>query len=74
MIWWQVLIVIAVSYLCGNVSVARIISKKKNQDITKYNNHDIDIDAVKIQNIYVTTRISQAAFYSYIYFPISNPP
>ena len=35
MIWWQVLIVIAVSYLCGNISIARIISKKKNQDITK---------------------------------------
>ena len=35
MIWWQVLIVIAVSYLCGNVSFARIISRKKNQDITK---------------------------------------
>ena len=35
MIWWQVLIVIAVSYLSGNISIARIISKKKNQDITK---------------------------------------
>ena len=35
MIWWQVLIVIAISYLCGNISIARIISKKKNQDITK---------------------------------------
>ena len=39
-----------------------------------YHNQDVDIDTVKIQNIYVTTRISQAAFYSYIYFPISNPP
>ena len=35
MIWWQVLLVIAVSYLCGNISIARIISKRKNQDITK---------------------------------------
>lgn len=35
MIWWQVLIVVAVSYLCGNVSFARIISKRRNQDITK---------------------------------------
>ena len=35
MIWWQVLLVVAVSYLCGNISVARIISKRKNQDITK---------------------------------------
>ena len=35
MIWWQVLIVIAVSYLCGNISFARIISKTKKQDITK---------------------------------------
>lgn len=35
MIWWQVLIVIAISYLCGNISFARIISKFKKQDITK---------------------------------------
>lgn len=35
MIWWQVLLVIAISYLCGNISIARIISKRKNQDITK---------------------------------------
>lgn len=35
MIWWQVLIVVIISYLCGNISFARIISRKKNQDITK---------------------------------------
>ncbi len=35
MIWWQVLLVVAISYLCGNISFARIISRKKNQDITK---------------------------------------
>ena len=35
MIWWQVLLVIDVSYLCGNISFARMISRKKNQDITK---------------------------------------
>ena len=35
MIWWQVLIVVFVSYLCGNISFARIISKTKQQDITK---------------------------------------
>lgn len=35
MIWWQVLLVILISYLCGNVSFARMISSKKNQDITK---------------------------------------
>lgn len=35
MIWWQVLIAIVVSYLCGNISFARIISKTKKQDITK---------------------------------------
>lgn len=35
MIWWQVLIVIAISYLCGNISFARMISKTKQQDITK---------------------------------------
>ena len=35
MIWWQVLIVVFVSYLCGNISFARIISKSKQQDITK---------------------------------------
>lgn len=35
MIWWQILIVVAVSYLCGNISFARIISRRRNQDITK---------------------------------------
>ncbi len=35
MIWWQVLLVILVSYLCGNISFARLISKTKKQDITK---------------------------------------
>ena len=35
MIWWQVLIVVLVSYLCGNISFARIISRNQKQDITK---------------------------------------
>ena len=35
MIWWQVALVIVVSYFCGNISFARIIAKTKNQDITK---------------------------------------
>ncbi len=35
MVWWQVLIAVAVSYLCGNISFARIISRTKKQDITK---------------------------------------
>ncbi len=35
MIWWQVLLVSVVSYFCGNVSFARIISKIKKDDITK---------------------------------------
>lgn len=35
MVWWQVLLAVVVSYFCGNISFARIISKSKNQDITK---------------------------------------
>lgn len=35
MVWWQTVIAIIVSYLCGNISFARIISRTKNQDITK---------------------------------------
>ena len=35
MVWWQILLAILVSYFCGNISFARIISKSKNQDITK---------------------------------------
>lgn len=34
-IWWQVLLTIIISYFCGNISFARIISSKKNDDITK---------------------------------------
>ncbi len=35
MTWWQVLLVIVISYFCGNISFSRIISHKKNADITK---------------------------------------
>ena len=35
MAWWHILLTILVSYLCGNISFARIISKFKKQDITK---------------------------------------
>lgn len=35
MVWWQVVITIVVSYFCGNISFARIISHSKKQDITK---------------------------------------
>mgnify|MGYP004658665493 FL=1 len=35
MVWWQILIVILVSYAFGNISFARIISGKLNSDITK---------------------------------------
>ena len=35
MVWWQILLAVIVSYFCGNISFARIISKTKKQDITK---------------------------------------
>ena len=35
MIWWQVVLVVVISYFCGNVSFSRIISKTKHDDITK---------------------------------------
>ena len=35
MIWWQVLLVVIISYFCGNISFARIISMSKKDDITK---------------------------------------
>lgn len=35
MVWWQVVITVIVSYFCGNISFARIISRSRNQDITK---------------------------------------
>ena len=35
MIWWQVLLVVIISYFCGNISFARIISYSKKDDITK---------------------------------------
>lgn len=35
MIWWQVLLVVVISYFCGNISFARIISMSKKDDITK---------------------------------------
>ena len=33
--WWKFVIVIVVSYLIGNISFARILSKHKKKDITK---------------------------------------
>ena len=35
MIWWQVVLVVVISYFCGNISFSRIIASSKNQDITK---------------------------------------
>lgn len=35
MVWWHIVLVALVSYMCGNISFARIISRKKNDDITK---------------------------------------
>ncbi len=35
MYWWQVVLVATISYLFGNISFARIISRKLNSDITK---------------------------------------
>ena len=34
-VWWQLVLACIVSYLIGNVSVARVIASKKNADITK---------------------------------------
>lgn len=34
-VWWQLLLVIVISYLFGNVTFARIIAKCKHKDITK---------------------------------------
>lgn len=34
-VWWQVCLTIFISYMCGNISFARMISKYKNKDITK---------------------------------------
>ncbi len=35
MIWWQVLLVVIISYFCGNISFSRMISHAKKDDITK---------------------------------------
>ena len=35
MVWWKVLVTVIVAYFFGNISIARIISKKKNSDVTK---------------------------------------
>lgn len=34
-IWWQVALTILISYFCGNISFARMISSKQHGDITK---------------------------------------
>lgn len=35
MVWWHIVLVVLISYMCGNVSFARIISNIKKDDITK---------------------------------------
>ena len=35
MIWWQVALVVVLSYFCGNISFSRMIAGAKKQDITK---------------------------------------
>ena len=35
MIWWQILIIVIVSYFMGNISFSRFLAKTKKKDITK---------------------------------------
>ena len=35
MVWWHIVLVVLISYLFGNISFARIISRLKKSDITK---------------------------------------
>lgn len=35
MVWWQIIVIALISYAMGNISFARIISRKLNSDITK---------------------------------------
>ena len=35
MIWWHIVLTVICSYLFGNISVARMVSKSQKQDITK---------------------------------------
>ena len=35
MIWWQIVLIIIISYFMGNISFSRFLAKTKNQDITK---------------------------------------
>ncbi len=35
MIWWQVLLVVLISYMVGNISFSRILARTKKKDITK---------------------------------------
>ena len=35
-VWWQVVLTVLISYLCGNISFARMIAKFKHDDITKH--------------------------------------
>ena len=34
-VWWQILLTVLISYMCGNISFARMISTFKHSDITK---------------------------------------
>lgn len=35
MVWWHIVLTVLVSYMFGNISIARIISNKKHKDVTK---------------------------------------
>jgi len=35
MIWWQIVLIVIVSYFMGNISFSRFLAKTKKQDITK---------------------------------------
>lgn len=35
MIWWQIIIIVILSYFMGNISFSRFLAKTKNKDITK---------------------------------------
>lgn len=35
MAWWHIVLVVIISYLCGNISVARMIGRSQKTDVTK---------------------------------------
>ena len=72
MIWWHIVLISLISYLIGNISIARIISAKKNQDITKLLQSQINLNKLLNNSFSISENYDKMVAYGEENFDLAN--